>query len=76
MLRTLHWDVTRQMVQAALECDEVIGLDVDPETTTTAGVLRNLLGRIWPLDSPATLQDGDGQIRPGSKSTSSTTRGF
>lgn len=56
LLRTLHWDVTRQMVQAALEWDEVIGLEVDPETTTTAGVLRNLLGRIWPLDSPTTLQ--------------------
>lgn len=55
LLRTLHWDVTRQMVQAALSCEDVIGLDVDPEATTTAGVLRNLLGRLWPLESPTTL---------------------
>jgi hypothetical protein len=55
LLRTLHWDVTRQMVQAALSCEDVIGLDVDPEATTTAGVLRNLLGRLWPLESPKTL---------------------
>ena len=29
------------MVQAALECEEVVRLDVDPETTTTAGVPRS-----------------------------------
>jgi hypothetical protein len=56
LLRALNWDVTRQMVHAALMNDDVAGRDVDPETTSVAGVLRNLLGRIWPLESPATLQ--------------------
>ena len=75
LLRTLNWDVTRQMVQAALESDDVVGLDIDPEATTVAGVLRNLLGRIWPLESPATLRQWRGATRLGSRSTSSTTRG-
>ena len=56
LLRALNWDVTRQMVQTALMSDEVAGLDIDPETTSVAGVLRNLLGRIWPLESTATLR--------------------
>jgi hypothetical protein len=56
LLRALNWDVTRQMVHTALASDEVAGLELDPETTTVAGVLRNLLGRIWPVESIATLQ--------------------
>lgn len=56
LLRTLNWDVTRQMVQSALECDDVEGLDVDFEATSVAGVLRNLLARIWPTVSTATLR--------------------
>ncbi len=55
LLRTLHWDVTRQMVQAALSSDAVIDAEVDPEGTSVAAVLRNLLGRIWPTHSAATL---------------------
>jgi hypothetical protein len=56
LLRTLNWDVTRQMVRAALECEDVQRIEVDYETTTVAGVLRNLLARIWPLETPSTLQ--------------------
>ena len=56
LLRTLNWDVTRQMVQGALASDDVAGLDIDPEATSVAGVLRNLVGRIWPLESIATLR--------------------
>lgn len=56
LLRTLRWDVTRQMVYAALDSDDVAGLDIDSEAVSTAGVLRNLLGRIWPTVSVATLR--------------------
>jgi len=56
LLRALNWDVTRQMVHLALMSDDVAGLEIDPETTSVAGVLRNLLGRIWPLESTATLR--------------------
>lgn len=56
LLRTLNWDVTRQMVFAALESDDVAGLDIDPDAVTVSGVLRNLLARIWPTVSTATLR--------------------
>lgn len=56
LLRTLNWDVTRQMVYAGLDSDDVAGLDVDTEATSVAGVLRNLLGRMWPSVSTATLR--------------------
>jgi len=57
LLRTLHWDVTRQMVHVALQSDEVAGLDTDPETVSVAGILRNLLASVWPLESVVTLQN-------------------
>jgi hypothetical protein len=56
LLRTLNWDITRQMVFAALESEDVAGLDIDLDATSVAGVLRNLLGRIWPTVSTATLR--------------------
>lgn len=56
LLRTLNWDVTRQMVREALSSEDVVALDIDSEATSVAGVLRNLIGRIWPLESIATLQ--------------------
>jgi hypothetical protein len=56
LLRTLNWDITRKMVQAALACDDVGGLEIDPDDTTVAGVLRNLLGRLWQLESVATIR--------------------
>jgi hypothetical protein len=56
LLRTLNWDITKQMVHAALSSDDVAGLDLDPEATSVAGVLRNLVGRVWPLESIATLR--------------------
>jgi hypothetical protein len=56
LLRTLHWDITRQMVALALQNDEVAVLDVDPDATSVAGVLRNLVATIWPLESVVTLR--------------------
>lgn len=56
LLRTLNWDISRQMVQAALASDAVLELDVDHEATSVASVLRNLLGRIWPIESTVTLR--------------------
>jgi hypothetical protein len=56
LLRTLHWDITRQMTISALRSEEVAVLDVDPDATSVAGVLRNLLGTIWPLESVVTLR--------------------
>ena len=56
LLRTLNWDITRQMVHAGLDSDDVAGLDIDLEATSVAGVLRNLLGRVWPTVSTATLR--------------------
>jgi len=55
LLRTLNWDVTRQMVEAAVRSEDVAWIDVDLEGTSVAVVLRNLLGRIWPLEAPGTL---------------------
>ncbi len=56
LLRTLNWDVTRQMVFAALNSEDVAGLEPDPDAVSVAGVLRNLLGRIWPSVTTATLR--------------------
>jgi hypothetical protein len=56
LLRTLNWDVTRQMVFLALVTEEISSLDVDPEAVSVAGVMRNLLAAIWPLESVVTLQ--------------------
>lgn len=56
LLRTLNWDITRQMVFAALDSDDVSGLEIDLEAVSVAGVLRNLLGRIWPTVSTTTLR--------------------
>lgn len=53
--RMLTWDITRQMVHAALRNEEVLALDVDPEATSVGGVLRNLLASIWPNVSPVTV---------------------
>jgi hypothetical protein len=54
--RTLHWDVTRQMVALALVTDEVTALEIDPDATSVAGILRNLLASIWPHESVVTLR--------------------
>lgn len=56
LLRTLNWDVSRQMVYHALRSDDVAGLDLDAEAVSVAGVLRNLLARIWPHESVVTLR--------------------
>ena len=57
LLRTLNWDVTRQMVQMAIQSDDVAGLDVDEYAVSVAGVLRNLVARYFPNDSSATLRE-------------------
>lgn len=54
--RTLSWDITRQMVDVAMGSDYILGLDFDSEAITVGGVLRNLLGQIWPQDSPLTVK--------------------
>jgi hypothetical protein len=56
LLRTLNWDVTRQMVYLALSSDDVTSLEVDPDATSVSGVLRNLLAATWPHESVVTLQ--------------------
>ncbi|HMJ77119.1 MAG TPA: hypothetical protein VK507_14170 [Iamia sp.] len=53
---TLHWDVTRQLVVMALESDEVVAADMDPEATSVEGVLRNVLARVWPSTSPVVVR--------------------
>ena len=57
LLRTLNWDITRQMVQIALQSDDVAALDTDPDAISVAGVLRNLLATVWPLESVVTLRN-------------------
>lgn len=54
--RTLHWDVTRQLVQYALDCEEAMTAEFDAEATTLAGVLRNVLALVWPATSTSTLR--------------------
>jgi hypothetical protein len=56
LLRTLNWDVTRQMVHLALRSEDVAALELDPDALSVAGVLRNLLAVIWPLESIVTLR--------------------
>lgn len=56
LLRTLNWDVTRQMTYLALQSDEIAALDIDPDAHSVAGVLRNLLATVWPMESVLTLR--------------------
>lgn len=56
LMRTLDWDITRQLALSAILSDEVCGLDPDPDASSVAGVLRNLLFRVWPMQSTATLR--------------------
>ena len=55
--RVLHWDITRQMVMMALENEDVVHSDFDPEATSVGSVLRNLISTIWPVDSPVTVRN-------------------
>ena len=41
--RVLHWDITRQMVVMALENEDVVHSEFDPEATSIGSVLRNLI---------------------------------
>lgn len=61
--RTLHWDVTRQLVEYAFSCDEAMEADFDREATTLAGVLRNIVALVWPSTSTATLRTWHEQDR-------------
>lgn len=54
--RTIDFDVTRQLVDAALASEEILGLDVDWDAVSVGGVLRNLLQQLWPTgEDPQTL---------------------
>lgn len=53
---TIRWDVTRQLAFAALASDEVRDGPPDPDATTIAGVLRQVLATIWPHDEPTVLR--------------------
>jgi hypothetical protein len=57
LLRTLNWDITRQMVHVALQSEDVAALETDPDALSAAGILRNLLATIWPLESVVTLKN-------------------
>jgi hypothetical protein len=57
LLRTLRWDVTRQLVMYALSWEEVDDSPADHDSTTVAGVLRSLLAQIWPLDAPSAIRE-------------------
>jgi hypothetical protein len=57
MRRILHWDITRQLVLAALRCEEALTAAVDPQSTSVAGVLRNILDRVWPGTDPSQIVD-------------------
>lgn len=46
--RTLRLDVTRQMVLRGLALPEVRSAEFDPEATSVAGVLRNVIAAVWP----------------------------
>jgi hypothetical protein len=45
------------MVHVALQSDDVAPLETDPEALSVAGVLRNLLSTVWPLESVVTLRN-------------------
>lgn len=55
--RMIDLDITRQLVNAALASEEIVGLDVDWEAVSVGGVLRNLLQQLWPTgEDPQTLR--------------------
>jgi len=56
LLRTVHWDVTRQMVYTAIRSDDVAALELDPEALSVAGVLRNLVAVVFPTENIVTLR--------------------
>lgn len=55
--QVLRWDVTRQMALAALRCEDALEAEIDFDATSVAGVLRNLLERVWPGIQPSTIRD-------------------
>jgi hypothetical protein len=57
LLRTLRWDVTRQLVMCALSSEDIEDSPADHESTTVAGVLRSLLAQIWPMDPPSAIRE-------------------
>jgi hypothetical protein len=55
--RMIDFDVTRQLVNAALDAEEILSLDVDWEAVSVGGILRNLLQQLWPTgEDPQTLR--------------------
>lgn len=64
--RAINWDVTRQLALAALSSADVHDGPPDPDATSVAGVLRNILAAVWPHDEPTVLrrrlQDDPGSL--------------
>ena len=56
LMRTIRWDVARQLVTAALGLEGITELEFDPDAITVAGTLRNVLAAIWPRDELSTLR--------------------
>lgn len=56
LMRTIRWDVTRQLIDAALDWDAIEDSPADFDATTVSGVLRSLLAQVWPHESPSLLR--------------------
>lgn len=56
LLRTLNWDVTRQLIYLALSSEDVTSAEVDADAVTVNAILRNLLATYFPKESVVTLQ--------------------
>lgn len=54
--RALQWDITRRLITAALNMDEVMDLAANPDADTVAEVLRCAVARVWPGESPRVIR--------------------
>lgn len=52
----LDFDISRQLVNFALQNDEVIDMESDIHDVSLGGVLRNTLSRFWPNTAPDALR--------------------
>lgn len=56
MMSALQWDVARQLVLRALECDEFVERSDGFEEDTLGAMLLNVLSIHWPGESPRSLR--------------------
>lgn len=56
LLTYMNWDVTRQLVHAALSLDEVILNESTVDPLSLVGVLKHVLSSVWPLESARVLK--------------------